>query len=45
MLKPNDRDPAEGEAVMTDDTNNVQLHQQPPEPSADLESLDRLIGT
>jgi hypothetical protein len=30
---------------MADDTNNAQAHQLPPEPSPDLKSLDRLVGT
>jgi hypothetical protein len=30
---------------MADDTNNAQAYQQPPEPSPDLKSLDRLVGT
>jgi hypothetical protein len=31
--------------MANDDTNNAQAHQQPPEPSSDLKSLDRLVGT
>jgi hypothetical protein len=30
---------------MVDDTNDVHAQQQPPEPSPDLKSLDRLVGT
>ena len=28
-----------------DDTDEAQAYQQPPEPSPDLKSLDRLVGT
>jgi hypothetical protein len=36
----------EGEAIMANDnTNNAEAHQQPPEPSPDIKSLDRLVGT
>ncbi len=30
---------------MTDEVNNAQTHQQPPQPSPDLKNLDRLVGT
>jgi hypothetical protein len=46
MLKSDDRNPAEGEAIMADNTiNDAQAYQHPPEPSPDLRSLDRLVGT
>jgi len=31
--------------MANDDTNNVQAHDQPPEPNPDLKNLDRLVGT
>jgi hypothetical protein len=48
MIRPRQpgvhRNPREGEAVVEDDTNDVQAHQQPPEPSPDLKTPDRLVG-
>jgi hypothetical protein len=34
----------EGEAIMAEDANNAQAHQQP-QPSPDLKNMDRLVGT
>jgi hypothetical protein len=31
--------------MANDDTDDAQAHRQPPEPSPDLKSLDRLVGT
>jgi hypothetical protein len=46
MLRADERNPTEGEAIMADDdTNNAQAHQQPPEPNPDLKSLERLVST
>jgi hypothetical protein len=40
------RSQTEGEAVISDDANNAQAHQQTREPSPDLKRLgDRLVGT
>jgi hypothetical protein len=42
-----ERNPTQGEAIMAnDDTDDARTHEQPPEPSPDLERLgERLVGT
>lgn len=45
MLRLDDSDATEGEAIMADDnTNEAQAYEQVPEPSPDLKGLDRLVG-